>query len=194
MNETQQDSIRWLLFLEMFKNEIIGRKILDIFRLADDYLNFNTGRNQLMTKFHDRMIEGHDLDKDIDDNLYQELYRYNAELSGFFLDKEEQIAIINFIVNFRAHGYPQEFSEKREILNNLFDKRITKVNITRPVVCSICTENIYEEAVKTFNCKCKSELFHEKCLNTWLNLSPENKCPICRQFGRKSRRKSRRKK
>lgn len=64
--------------------------------------------------------------------------------------------------------------------NNLKDHNII-VKLDQELMCIICYDDLEDIENKNINnqCKCCLKIFHNKCLNKWLNLGNDT-CPHCR--------------
>tara|TARA_B110000285_G_C14816015_1_gene464207 strand:+ start:120 stop:728 length:609 start_codon:yes stop_codon:yes gene_type:complete len=66
--------------------------------------------------------------------------------------------------------------------NKLTDDKII-VNSESEILCPICYDDLEDIENKLFNnqCKCCLKIFHNICLNKWINMG-NNNCPYCRSI------------
>ncbi len=114
----------------------------------------------------------------LDDNNKQE----NKEIIIFsllvLLGELTLSAILFFCTNLISNNNSNSNSNSNSIsnINDILD--VIVIDNTHQNDCSICLQNIENEASKIKNC---NHIYHQKCIADWLIKYNNNSCPLCRQ-------------
>lgn len=85
---------------------------------------------------------------------------------------------MSFHLTLSQEGFPTALSSSSSPIQMPPLPKLRQFTTTQPPDCSICYEPIADHSlIRDIPC---GHVYHQKCLDTWLLMSPHNGCPICR--------------